>query len=228
MIGLNGGLVGRPRSLYANTGIWTPNEQRLSKNDPYWDSVSLLLHMNGANASTTFTDSSRNANSITSRGDRSAIVAGETNSITQYNCFIGAGSNNSAGGQHCVVVGGSGNSTGGQAGNLAFSFIGGGSSNQANSTYLGVIGGGNGNNITNSSFSAILGGRQNTAQGWFNFIGGGQSNTGTSASAVTTQSTTTTNASTAATLSGANANIRVGQLITGTGIADYTYVADIS
>lgn len=75
MIGLNGGLVGRPRSLYANTGIWTPNEQRLSKNDPYWDSVSLLLHMDGANASTTFTDSSKNALTATANGNAQISTA---------------------------------------------------------------------------------------------------------------------------------------------------------
>lgn len=75
MIGLNGGLIGRPRSLYANTGIWTPNEQRLSKNDPYWDSVSLLLHMNGANASTTFTDSSKNNFTATVNGNAQISTA---------------------------------------------------------------------------------------------------------------------------------------------------------
>jgi len=75
MIGLNGGLVGRPRSLYANTGIWTPNEQRLSKNDSYWDSVSLLLHMDGANASTTFTDTSKNALAVTASGNAQISTA---------------------------------------------------------------------------------------------------------------------------------------------------------
>lgn len=36
--------------------------------DPYFSSVSLLLHMDGANSSTTFTDSSSNALSVTAHG----------------------------------------------------------------------------------------------------------------------------------------------------------------
>lgn len=75
MIGLNGGLLGKPRSVYTNKGIWTPNEQRLSLFDPYWDSVSLLLHMNGANGSTTFTDSSSNALAVTANGNAQISTA---------------------------------------------------------------------------------------------------------------------------------------------------------
>ena len=38
-------------------------------NDPYFSSVSLLLHMDGANGSTTFTDNSSNALSVTAVGN---------------------------------------------------------------------------------------------------------------------------------------------------------------
>lgn len=69
MIGLNGGLIGKPRSVYTNKSIWTPNEQRLSLFDPFWDNVTLLLHMNGSNGSTTFTDSSKYGLTVTSNGN---------------------------------------------------------------------------------------------------------------------------------------------------------------
>jgi hypothetical protein len=55
-------------------GVWTLNQQSGFRKDriwpqllpePYWQSVSLLLHGNGANNSTTFTDSSVNALTIT-------------------------------------------------------------------------------------------------------------------------------------------------------------------
>jgi hypothetical protein len=75
MIGLNGGLLGKPRSIYANKGIWTPNEQRLSLFDPYFESNSLLLHMDGSNGSTTFTDSSSNARTVTASGNAQISTA---------------------------------------------------------------------------------------------------------------------------------------------------------
>lgn len=75
MIGFNGGLLGKPRSVYTNKGIWTPNEQRLSLFDPYWDSVSLLLHMDGSNGSATFTDSSKNALTVTANGNAQISTA---------------------------------------------------------------------------------------------------------------------------------------------------------
>ena len=98
---------------------------------------------------------------------------------------------------------------------------------------LTVIAGGVGNATTLSnygnSYSFVGSGYTNTAGGVFNFIGGGFTNSGTSASAVTTQSGTM-NATTAVTLSGSNANIKVGQIISGTSISSFppTYVAAIS
>lgn len=75
MLGLNGGLLGvrRVPSLSNATGIWTPNEQSLAKqaviwpsaDDPFFANVSLLLHMDGSSGSTTFTDSSPNARTVT-------------------------------------------------------------------------------------------------------------------------------------------------------------------
>ena len=70
MIGFNGGLIGKTRNNYSLTqslpGVWTPNEQAnairdsnwLTPRDPHFSKVVLLLHGDGTNGSTTFTDSS--------------------------------------------------------------------------------------------------------------------------------------------------------------------------
>ena len=98
-----------------------------------------------------------------------------------------------------------------------------------NSSYGGVITGGESNSAGSGNFAFVGSGITNTSAGFFNFIGNGQSNSGTSASAVTTQATTSfTSGSTAVTLSGSNASIKVGQLVIGTGVTSYTYVAAIS
>jgi hypothetical protein len=96
-----------------------------------------------------------------------------------------------------------------------------------------VIAGGiaNATSLSNygNSYSIVGGGYFNSANGVFNFIGGGFSNSGTSVSTVTTQSSTM-NGTTAVTLSGSNASIKVGQIISGTSINNFppTYVAAIS
>jgi hypothetical protein len=130
--------------------------------------------------------------------------------------------------------------TAGQVASGVYPVISGGFGN-ANSGFASVIGGGYDNGVS-SNFSSVLGGRNNTASGtqavavggylntsagYLNFIGGGFTNSATSGSAVTTQSATM-NATTAVTLSGSNANIKVGQYITGTSISGDTYVAAIS
>ena len=79
MIGLNSGLLGvrRVPTTGSASGLWAPNEQSLAKRDAiwpvsgdlYWNDVSLLLSMNGSNASTTFTDSSSNAFAVTANGN---------------------------------------------------------------------------------------------------------------------------------------------------------------
>jgi hypothetical protein len=143
----------------------------------------------------------RGANAVdwqTSRNAASQVASG------QY-AFLGSGYANSASGPTAVVVSGTGcNSTG------FGSFV------------------GSGNSVTASGLAAsAVGGQSNTGSGYFSFVGGGQLNSTTSNSAVTTQSGTM-NGTTAVTLSGSNASIKVGQLITGTSIASYTYVAAIS
>jgi len=130
-----------------------------------------------------------------------------------------------ASGSYSVIGGGYNNKSNGFAG-----YIGGGLGNSQNGGSYGLIAGGALNTIgTVTEYATIVGGYSNTANGYLNFIGAGYSNSGTSNSAVTTQSGTM-NATTAVTLSGSNANIKVGQLITGTSINSfpYTYVAAIS
>jgi hypothetical protein len=148
-----------------------------------------------------------------------------------------------AGAQNSVIAGGANNLT---AGAGAYSFIGAGYQNTTSGAYDGFLGGGGYNNL--SSYYSVLvggyanaaagtnsflgGGVSNSAAGYHNIIVGGYSNSGTSASAVTTQSGTM-NGTTAVTLSGSNANIKVGQIIqgtsiTGSGTGNYTYVAAIS
>jgi hypothetical protein len=70
LIGFNGGLIGKRRKQDPTTsGLWLPNERAvIVGSDSYWDNVSLLLHMDGSNGSTTFTDSSNNALTVTANG----------------------------------------------------------------------------------------------------------------------------------------------------------------
>lgn len=85
MIGLNGGLLGSQRTTTTSTGpgVWTANEQVLLRrvntwprtDDPYYTNVSLLLHMNGSNNSTTFTDSGPSAATVTASGDAKISTA---------------------------------------------------------------------------------------------------------------------------------------------------------
>jgi len=96
-----------------------------------------------------------------------------------------------------------------------------------NTSFAGSIGGGQNNTASGGYYAALVGGFTNSSTGSFNFIGGGSNNSGTANAAVTTQSATM-NGTTAVTLSGSNANIKVGQLILGTSIASYSYVAAIS
>jgi hypothetical protein len=156
-----------------------------------------------ATTSTTAGGNARGANAVDWQMSRNAAsqVASGSGSL------VGGGSQNTASGFNATVVGGATNSS-----TNNYTFVGGGLSNTAS---LGQ--------------TVVTGGYLNTASGYMNFIGGGFTNSGTSGSAVTTQSGTM-NGTTAVTLSGSNANIRVGQLITGTSINifPYTYVAAIS
>jgi hypothetical protein len=120
-----------------------------------------------------------------------------------------------------VVGGGFGNT----ASNVA-STVAGGASNVVNQPYGGILSGQS--NAVTLNYASVVGGSSNTGSGYYGFVGGGTSNSTTSSSAVTTQSATM-NGTTAVTLSGSNANIKVGQFITGTSITfPNTYVAAIS
>jgi hypothetical protein len=80
LIGVNGGLIGARRTTAA-PGLWTANEQVLLKraslwpNDSFFGSVSLLLHCNGTNGSTTFTDSSSNLLTVSRFGNAQISTA---------------------------------------------------------------------------------------------------------------------------------------------------------
>jgi hypothetical protein len=87
MLGFNGGLMGvrRTPTAGAASGLWLPNEQSVAKRDGIWptvaltdpnfSSVSLLLHMDGSNGSTTFTDSSSAARTVTANGNAQISTA---------------------------------------------------------------------------------------------------------------------------------------------------------
>jgi hypothetical protein len=87
MLGFNGGLMGvrRTPTVDAATGLWLQNEQSVAKrasiwpagpgSDPYFANVSVLLHMNGSNGSTTFADSSNNAITVTGYGNAQLSTA---------------------------------------------------------------------------------------------------------------------------------------------------------
>lgn len=134
-------------------------------------------------------------------GAQSFIGAGRNNIASGQDAFVGAGFQNSAtgGGQPTIAGGGFNQAT------APSTFIGGGSSN-----------------VVSRDFSSIVGGSNNgssTQIGYFNFIGGGYANSGTANAAVTTQTTTiATTAGTTLFLSSANANIRVGAMVIGTGV----------
>ena len=57
------------QSVAKRAGIWPLTD------DPYFANVSLLLHMDGSNGSTTFTDSSNNAVSVTANGNAQISTA---------------------------------------------------------------------------------------------------------------------------------------------------------
>jgi len=172
-----------------------------------------------ATTSSTVGGNARGANAVDWQTSRSAASAVATAS----NSVINGGYNNTAG-SYCSGVGsGYGNYSSGSN----YNFIGGGYNNSiSGSPTYAFIGGGASNSVS-GLFASIVGGASNASAGYYNFIGGGFTNSGTSSSAVTTQSGTM-NATTAVTLSGSNANIKVGQYITGTSIAGDTYVAAVS
>jgi len=160
----------------------------------------------------------RGANAVdwqTSRNAASQVANG------QY-AVIGGGYRNTSSNFCSVIAGGESNTVSGYSAVLS-----GGTSATVSGTY--AFGGGGYLNTTSGNNSAVVSGYSNTSAGFYNFVGTGYTNSGTSSSAVTTQSGTM-NGTTAVTLSGSNASIKVGQLITGTSISNFphTYVAAIS
>jgi len=119
-----------------------------------------------------------------------------------------------------VISGGANNTTSG-----TYAFVGGGYQNSSSQNGSGIVTGAF--NSASQQYAFVGSGNFCTASGWYGFVGNGFTNSTTSSSAVTTQSGTM-NATTAVTLSGSNANIKVGQYITGTSISGDTYVAAIS
>jgi hypothetical protein len=155
-----------------------------------------------ATTSSTVGGNARGANAVdwqTGRGGATQVASGS-------NAFIGGGYGNTV--------------------SNSFSAIGGGGSNVVNQPYASILGGQN--NTATLNYSAVVGGYSNNGTGYYGLVGGGASNSTTSSSAVTTQSATM-NGTTTVTLAASNANIKVGQLITGTYITfPTTYVAAIS
>jgi hypothetical protein len=156
--------------------------------------------------------------------DWQTVRNGATQVASGQYATVSGGYRNTASGFATTISGGEINTSSG-----FISTVGGGSNNTASGTYATIAGGYLNTNTRDWSF--VGSGYANTAVGYHNFIGAGFANSGTANAAVTTQATTAvTSGSTAVTLSGSNASIRVGQLITGTGINSFpnTYVAAIS
>jgi hypothetical protein len=165
----------------------------------------------------------RGANAVdwqTSRNTASQVASGYASVIAGGGNYGGGAAGNTSSGTATFIGGGWANTASVQA-----ALVAGGNNNTASNVNASVLGGSN--NAASGVYSSIVGGQGSTTAGYYNFVGGGFTNSATSGSAVTTQSGTM-NATTAVTLSGSNANIKVGQLITGTSIASYTYVAAIS
>ena len=142
----------------------------------------------------------RGANAV----DWQTVRTGAAQVASGLGSVITGGQLNTSNGYSAVVSGGYANTS-----NSAESFVGAGSNNSIGA---------------NGQFSAIVGGAYNAANGYYNFIGAGFTNSGTASAAVTTQITTiAVTAGTTLYLSATNANIKVGQYISGTGLSSGTY-----
>ena len=153
----------------------------------------------------------------TSNGLDYPIAMGDACTASQWGSSVGGGKSNTASGQYSRIGGGQTNTASG-----SHSAVLGGQSNTASATHT-TIGGGQ-SNTASGIWSFIGGGQLNASAGYYNVIGGGFTNSGTANAAATTQITTIARtANTTLFLSSANANIRVGQYITGSGISADTY-----
>lgn len=107
MIGFNGGLIGGlanardTSALASQPGVWTLPEQRNAKlalqwpvvgGDPDFSSVTLLLHLDGTNGSTTFTDTSSSPKTVTGVGSAQISTAeakfGQSLLLNDANSYI--------------------------------------------------------------------------------------------------------------------------------------------
>ena len=156
-----------------------------------------------ATTSTTTGGNARGANAVdwsTTRGAATQVASASTSTIS-------GGQNNTTSGNGSVVGGGYSNIVAGNWGAILGGYL-----NNINAFSGGV------------SPSVIGGGLGNNANGGFNFIGGGYQNSGTASAAVTTQTTTiAVTAGTTFYLTSVNANIKVGQQLSGTGISNPSY-----
>jgi len=142
-------------------------------------------------------------------GSQAVIIGGPYNTASGANSIVATGNGNNATGSYSAIFSGYQNT---------------------NSAQQAILGGGFQNTLSaNGQWGVIGGGYLNTAAGFYNVIVGGFTNSGTSGTFVTQQNSTM-NGTTAVTLATTNANIKVGQLITGTSIQTFpaTYVAAIS
>jgi len=147
----------------------------------------------------------RSAATHVASGAQSVVSGGAGNVSSSGYAIVAGGLNNNSSGFGAIISGGSANIA-----SAAWTFVGASTSNTASGQY-----------------GSVVCGNANIASGFYGFVGNGFTNSTTANAAVTTQSGTM-NATTAVTLSGSNANIKVGQYISGTSIAADTYVAAIS
>jgi len=169
MIGFNGGLIGKDRTttVEAAVGVWTLGEQIKARRtnvwpivgeiDPSFSSVSLLLHGNVTNGSTTITDSSSNAVSVTAFGNASISTA--------QSKFTGSSIYFDGTGDYATPTSGTGFSFGTGAFTIeAWIYLDG-----SQASYAGVLGGGPTSNGSFSLFSAF-----GNSKFTFNIYGGPQ------------------------------------------------------
>lgn len=76
-------------SPYTPTTTLTPHYLQNLVGDPYYDNVSLLLHMDGTNGSTTFTDSSSNEYAVTKLGN--TVISNANSRFGESALFDGVG-----------------------------------------------------------------------------------------------------------------------------------------
>jgi hypothetical protein len=169
-----------------------------------------------ATTSTTAGGNARGANAV----DWQTVRSAATHVASGAQSIVGGGAGNVSSSTYAIVAGGLNNNASGFG-----SIVSGGSANIASAAWTFV--GASTSNTASGQYGSVVCGNANTASGFYGFVGNGFTNSTTANAAVTTQSGTM-NATTAVTLSGSNANIKVGQYISGTSIAADTYVAAIS